>query len=51
MKKSEAIPKGWWRASMHAKIYMKKLVRRQRRRSESKDPENVPTKFIYGWYW
>jgi hypothetical protein len=30
---------------------MKRLVRRQRRRAEAKDPEDVPEKFTRGWYW
>lgn len=51
MKKAEKLPNGTWRASPAAKRYMKRLVRRQRRRAEAKDPEEVPERFTCGWYW
>jgi hypothetical protein len=51
MKKAEKLPSGTWRASPSAKRYMKRLVRRQRRRAEAKSPEDVPERFTRGWYW
>lgn len=51
MKLAEKLPKGWWRASAGAKRWLKKLVRRQRRRAEQRDAENVPSRFTKGWYW
>lgn len=51
MKKAEPIPKHWWRATTGAKRWLKKLVRRQRRRAEKRDPEDVPARFTRGWYW
>jgi hypothetical protein len=51
MKKAEKLPRGTWRARPGAKRHMKRLVRRQRRRAEDKDPEDVPERFTRGWYW
>lgn len=52
--KAEKIPHGTWRARPGAKRWMKKVVRRARRRAERDDPENAPTRprhLIRGWYW
>lgn len=51
MKKAEKLPRGTWRAGPGAKRHMKRLVRRQRRRAEDKNPEDVPERFTRGWYW
>jgi len=51
MKYAEKLPRGWWRASPGAKRHAKRLVKRQRRRAERQDPENVPVRFTRGWYW
>jgi len=51
MKKAEKLDHGRMRPSPGAKRSGKKLVRRQRRRAEAKDPENVPTRFTRGYHW
>ncbi len=51
MKKAEKLPHGTWRAAAGAKRWLKKLVRRQRRRAEQHDIENIPAIFTRGWYW
>ena len=54
MKKAEKIPHATRRASAEAKRTLKRIVRRNRRRTEARDPEDapVPTRaFIRGWYW
>lgn len=51
MKKAEKLPHATWRARPEGKRWLKKVVRRQRRRAESRDPEDVPARFTRGWYW
>jgi len=51
VKTAEKLPRGTWRARPGAKRWYKRVVRRQRRRAESRDPENVPERFTRGWYW
>ncbi len=51
MKKAEKIPRGTWRPAPSAKRWMKRLVRRMRRRAEARDMEDVPSRFTRGWYW
>lgn len=51
MKLAEKLPHGWWRAAPSAKRWLKRLVRRQRRQCERRDPENVPARLTKGWYW
>jgi hypothetical protein len=64
MKKAEELPGRrplwWWqtyrmgRGKMRhrsgSRVWCKKLVSRQRRRAEARDPENVPARFTRGWY-
>lgn len=41
----------WGHPSPGAKVYLKRLLRRARRRAERKDIENVPPRHTKGWYW
>lgn len=64
MKKAEQLPRWaplwWWqmygmgrgklRHRSGSRVAAKRLVNRQRRRAESRDPENVPVRFTRGWY-
>lgn len=54
MKNIEKLPRpgcGAPRAGASAKKWLKRMVRRARRRIEQRHPEDVPTHLTKGWYW
>lgn len=51
MKKAEQYANsGPWAASSAVKRFLKRIVKRARRRAEKQDIENVSGKFTRGWY-